>query len=58
MIPKEKNQQAKAIKELDEAYKDDSLNQDYLNRRDELVKSQREFILNAQDEKKAIKDLI
>lgn len=49
---------AKAIKELDEAYKDDSLNQDYLNRRDELVKSQREFILNAQDEKKAIKDLI
>lgn len=49
---------AKAIKELDKEFKNDSLNKDYLDRRNELVKSQREFILNANDEKQAIKDLI
>lgn len=52
------NDYAKAIKELDKEFKNDSLNKDYLDRRNELVKSQREFILNANDEKQAIKDLI
>lgn len=52
------NDYAKAIKELDNEFRNDSLNKNYLDRRNELVKSQREFILNANEEKQAIKDLI
>lgn len=49
---------AKSIKELDAQYADDSLNKDYLERRQELVELQQDMILNAQDEKEAIKDLV
>ena len=48
---------AKALKELDEVYKDDSLNQDYLDRRKELVDNQREMISNAEQEKQSIIDI-
>ncbi|MCR1960194.1 hypothetical protein SAMN04489758_101171 [Thomasclavelia cocleata] len=49
---------AKSISELDKQYKDDSLNKDYLERRQELVELQQDMISNAQNEKEAIKDLV
>lgn len=52
------NEYAKAIKELDDMYKNDSLNKDYLARRKELVELQQESILNAEEEKQSIIDLI
>ena len=48
----------KAIEELDDTYKNDSLNKDYLERRQELLELQQESILNAEDEKQSIIDLI
>lgn len=49
---------AQAIRDLDKEFENDSLNVDYLERRQELVEAQQDFILNAKDEKDAIKDLI
>lgn len=54
---KQADEYANAIKELDEEFADDSLNQDYLARRDELVDLQRESILASQDELQSIIDL-
>lgn len=48
----------KAIKELDEQFKNDSLNKDYIERRQELLELQRESILSAEEEKQSIIDLI
>lgn len=48
----------KALEELDEAYANDSLNQDYLERRDELLEQHRDMILSAESEKEALKDLM
>ena len=48
---------AKSIKQLDEQYKNDSLNNDYLERRQELVELQQKSIQNAEDEKEAMADL-
>lgn len=47
-----------AIEDLNNQYKDDPLNVNYLDKRAELIKSQREAILNAQDEKEAIQKLV
>ena len=52
------NQYADALKELDEQFANDPLNMDYLERRNELLESQRDAIKNAEDEKQAIIDLI
>ena len=49
---------AEAIKELDEQFADDSLNKDYLDRRQELVEAQQDAIISAQDEKEALIDLV
>lgn len=49
---------AKAMKELDSQFKNDSLNKDYLDRRRELLELQQEAILNAEKEKQAMVDLI
>lgn len=48
----------KALEELDEVYANDSLNQDYLERRDELLEQHRDMILSAESEKEALKDLM
>ena len=48
----------KALEELDEAYANDSLNQDYLERRDELLEQHRDMIISAESEKEALKDLM
>ena len=48
---------AQAIKELDNEFANDPLDQDYLARRQELVELQRDSILNYENEKSAIKDL-
>jgi len=47
-----------ALEALNEQYKDDPLNINYLDKRAELLQSQRDAIKNAQDEKESIKDLI
>lgn len=52
------DQYAAAIKELDSAFKNDSLNQDYLERRQELVEAQQDAIEAAYDERDAIIDLV
>ena len=49
---------ANALKELDDQFKNDSLNKDYIERRQELLELQRESILNAESEKESIIDLI
>ncbi len=49
---------AEAIKELDEQFADDSLNKDYLDRRQELVEAQQDAIIAAQDEKESLIDLV
>lgn len=49
---------AEAIKELDAQFADDSLNKDYLERRQELVEAQQDAILSAQDEKEALIGLV
>lgn len=48
---------AKSIKDLDHQYQNDSLNNDYLKRRQELVELQQKSIQNAEDEKQAMVDL-
>lgn len=48
----------KALEELDEVYANDSLNQDYLERRDELLEQHRDMILSAENEKEVLKDLM
>ena len=52
------NDYAKAIKDLDTQFANDSLDKDYLERRQELLELQRESILNCESEKGAIKDLM
>ena len=49
---------AKAIRDLDKEFKNDSLNQDYINRRKELVKAQQDAIEAAHDERDAIVNLV
>ncbi len=48
---------AKAIKDLDDQFKNDSLNKDYLERRQQLVELQQQAIQSANDEKQAMIDL-
>lgn len=54
---KQADEYAQALKELDEQYKNDSLNTRYLERRQELVETQRDLILNAEEEKQNMIDL-
>lgn len=49
---------AQEIKKLDAEIAKDPYNQDLINRRQELLELQQESILNAEDEKNAIKDLV
>lgn len=49
---------ADEIARLDEEFANDSLDQNYLERREELVELQRDSILAMQDEKQSIKDLM
>lgn len=49
---------ADEIARLDEEFANDSLDQNYLERRQELVELQRDAILNCQNEKDSIKDLM
>lgn len=56
-LMKQADDYAKAIKELDEQYKNDSLNSRYLERRQELVETQRDLISNAKDERDSMIDL-
>ena len=49
---------ANEIARLDKEYADDKYNKDYLERREELVKSQREAINNYQSERQAIVSLV
>lgn len=51
-------QYGEAIAELDSQFANDSLNNDYLERREELLGLQRDSILAAQDEREALKDLV
>ena len=48
---------AQAIADLDKEFANDSLDQNYLERREELLELQRDSILNCENEKSAIKDL-
>ena len=48
---------AKKIKDLDQQFQNDSLNSEYLKRRQELVELQQKSIQNAEDEKQAMVDL-
>lgn len=52
------NDYANSIKELDNEFKNDSLNTDYLERREELIKLQQELIESANGEIDAMKDLV
>ncbi len=49
---------AQSIADLDKEFANDSLDQNYLERREELVSLQRDMILQAQEEKNSIKDLM
>ena len=49
---------ANEILEIDKALAEDPYNQDLLERRQELLESQRDSILAAEDEKQAMKDLV
>lgn len=49
---------AKKVAELNAQIAKDPYNQDLINKRDEYLEAQRESILNAEDEKNAIKDLV
>ena len=52
------NDYRQEIAELDEEYADDQFNQDYLDRRQELIESMRDVASSAKDEKQAIKDMV
>ena len=49
---------AKKVAELNAQIAKDPYNQDLINKRDEYLEAQRESILNAEDEKNAIKDMV
>lgn len=49
---------ADEIAKLDKQFADDSLDPNYIKRREELVETQRDMILAAQEEKNSIKDLM
>ena len=52
------DQYAKKVAELNAQIAKDPYNQDLINKRDEYLEAQRESILNAEDEKNAIRDLV
>lgn len=52
------DQYAKKVAELNAQIAKDPYNQDLINKRDEYLEAQRESILNAEDEKNAIKSLV
>lgn len=52
------DQYAKKVAELNAQIAKDPYNQDLINKRDEYLEAQRESILNAEDEKDAIKSLV
>ena len=52
------DQYAKKVAELNAQIAKDPYNQDLINKRDEYLEAQRESILNAEDEKNAIRDMV
>ena len=52
------NKYAKEMKKIDEELAKDPYNKDVLERRQELLEAQQKAILNAEDEKNAIKDMV
>lgn len=52
------DQYAKKVAELNAQIAKDPYNQDLINKRDEYLEAQRESILNAEDEKDAIRDMV